>query len=118
MPLRLALRPLFWLMARRYRPSVYPGFRGIVVYELTTERFGSAVFTIDIFDSRARASAGPPGAVGSPAATLRAPLRDFLEVGLGRIDPAEPLLNGRATGSGDLSLMSMLPEMFGARPPR
>ena len=112
--MRLLLRPLFWLVARRYRPDVLPGFQGTIVYELSAGR-RSAAFAVDVSGSRAVAFACPPGASWPPAATLRLPLSDFLRVGLGRLDPAEPLLSGRASATGDLALLSMLPEMFGAR---
>lgn len=116
---RLPRRLVFWLMARRYDPSVVPGFRGTVVYELVSSG-GSSCWTIDVFDSRALASPGAPAACGPPAATLavRMTPQDFALVGAGLIDPAEPLLAGRASFTGDLGLAARLPEMFRAPQPR
>jgi hypothetical protein len=39
---------------------------------------------------------------------------DFTRVATSAIDPAEPLLKGRAHGEGDLTVLARLPEMFRA----
>ena len=121
-------RLVFAWMARRYDPSVLPGFDGTVVYELVSDS-GSSFWTIDVFGSRAVASPGSPAALSSPAATgvgvgppvaatVRIGVEDFARVGVGLIDPAEPLLAGRASFTGDLGLAARLPEMFRAPQPR
>jgi putative sterol carrier protein len=42
---------------------------------------------------------------------------DFIRVATGAIDPAEPVLKGRAFVEGDLGVAARLPEMFKAARP-
>ena len=115
----LVERLSFTAMARSYDRQVAPEFTGAIVYELTRPATGAAAscWTIVVSDGRAAARAGEPDD-GVAAVSVRLPVADFLRIAAGRIDPAEPLLSGRAQISGDLALASRLPEMFGARRPR
>jgi putative sterol carrier protein len=49
--------------------------------------------------------------------TLKLRVSDFARVAAGELDPAEPLLQGRADARGDLAVATRLPEMFGAPSP-
>jgi hypothetical protein len=111
---------LFRLMARSFSVTAAEGFSGTVVYELTSPVSGapSRWWALDVYGSVAVASAGVPADLASVAAVLHLPVSDFVRAGAGLIDPAEPLLQGRARFEGDLGLGVRLPEMFGAPTPR
>jgi putative sterol carrier protein len=55
-----------------------------------------------------------PGGSPEPALTVRFNLADFVRIAAGLLDPAAPLLAGRASLQGDFALAARLPEMFGA----
>ena len=57
------------------------------------------------------------GADNGAKLNIRFTLADFVRIAAGTIDPAEPLLAGRAWFEGDFALAARLPEMFGAPPP-
>jgi hypothetical protein len=115
----LMQRAIFAAMTRGYDPAAAQGFRGTIAFELTrpVTGGGSAAWIIEVLDGHAVARPGAPAADGV-ALTLRMPMADFLRVAGGVIDPAEPLLSGRATLVGDLGLAARLAEMFGAPRPR
>jgi hypothetical protein len=112
----LIQRLLFAAMARGYRPDVVPGFGGTVAYTLTRPVSGGedCRWTIDIAGERAVAAVGTPGPDSPVAVRVRLTLADFVRIATGKIDPAEPLLSGRATFTGEIGLAARLPEMFGA----
>ncbi|HEV3130070.1 MAG TPA: SCP2 sterol-binding domain-containing protein, partial [Solirubrobacteraceae bacterium] len=58
-----------------------------------------------------------PGGTSDPKLKLRLQLADFVRVAAGLVDPAVPLLEGRASFEGDFALVAKLPEMFGAPSP-
>jgi hypothetical protein len=109
-------RGMFAGMARSFDPSVAAGFEGRIVYELTRPASGREPrsWTIEVWDGRARARRG-----ASPDAklTVRLQLADFMRVAAGALDPAVPLLQGRASLSGDFGLATRLAQMFGAGRP-
>jgi putative sterol carrier protein len=88
-----------------------------VSYELRRPATGASPlrWTIEISGRRARAR---PGAGDESAVKLRLSLADFIRIGAGTLDPAIPVLQGRASFRGDFGLAVRLPEMFGATPPR
>ncbi len=110
-------RALFGALARRFDPRAADGFEGRIVYEL--ERPVSAGptsrHTIEIAGGRAQARRG---ATENPAVRLRMPVADFLRAAVGATDPAESVLQNRATVSGELAVAVRLPEMFRAPRPR
>jgi hypothetical protein len=110
---RWLLALAFHAVAWRYRPSVRPGFSGTIVFEVTRPQAGDFAFayTLDVHGSRAVSSAG---AAREPDVRVVVPVADLVRIAGGRLDPAEPMLQGRATFTGDLELASLLPEMFGA----
>ncbi|HUO72834.1 MAG TPA: LLM class flavin-dependent oxidoreductase [Solirubrobacteraceae bacterium] len=112
----LAQRAIFGGMARAFDAEAAHGFQGRLVYELVRAATGAqpARWTIEVLDGSASAR---PGAAADPALTLRFPLADFVRVAAGLIDPAGPLLAGRASVEGDFALAARLPEMFGAPSP-
>jgi len=71
---------------------------------------------MEIQESVARATATAGGA-DDPALTVRFRLADFVRVAAGKLDPAAPLLEDRASFEGDFALAARLPEMFGAPSP-
>jgi hypothetical protein len=110
------LRAIVEAMARGYRPEVTPGFRGAVVYSLTRSSGEAVTLTLEVGEAGCVASLRE-SADANPAGTrihVRMPLADFLRIAAGQIDPAEPLLQGRATFTGELGLAARLAEMFGA----
>jgi hypothetical protein len=111
-----AQRVLFTGMAQMYAPEALPGFEGDVVYELTRPLTdgGTSSWTIEVRSARASVRGGGSG---EAKVTLRLPVADFVRIGAAELDPAMPLLNGRATLKGDLMLAARLPEMFGAPTP-
>jgi hypothetical protein len=102
-------------MARGYRPDVMPQFRGTIVYTLTrpNENGEPLGFALTVDGSGAR-PVDPRAVEGVAAAEVSLPMADFVRIAAGAVDPAEPLLAGRASIAGDLGLASRLPEMFGA----
>jgi len=48
---------------------------------------------------------------------VRFRLADFVRIAAGKMDPAAPLLENRASFEGDFALAARLPEMFGAPSP-
>jgi hypothetical protein len=114
---RLAQRVMFGAMAARFNPDAAGGFQGKVSYELKRPATGapSLLWTIEVSDRRAHARRG----VSDDAAVkLRVTLADFVRIGAGLVDPALPVLQGRASFQGDFGLAVRLPEMFGASPTR
>lgn len=112
----LALRALFTGMARSYVPDAVPEFEGRLVYELARPATGqpTARWTVHVHNGRASAH---QGADNSAKLKVRFTLADFVRIAAGAIDPAEPLLAGRASFDGDFALAAKLPEMFGAPTP-
>jgi alkanesulfonate monooxygenase SsuD/methylene tetrahydromethanopterin reductase-like flavin-dependent oxidoreductase (luciferase family) len=109
-------RGLFGGMARAFQPEAAGGFQGELVYELSRPATGQGTvrWTLAISDGHATAR---PGGAPDPKLTLRFQLADFVRVAAGLVDPAVPLLEGRATFQGDFALIAKLPEMFGAPSP-
>lgn len=113
---RLMQRVMFSVMAVRFNPKAADGFEGQIAYELGRPATDSAPvrWTVHVSGHRARAR---PGASDDAAVKLRVPLADFVRIGAGTIDPATPVLQGRASFQGDFGLVVRLPEMFRASPP-
>jgi alkanesulfonate monooxygenase SsuD/methylene tetrahydromethanopterin reductase-like flavin-dependent oxidoreductase (luciferase family) len=112
----LAQRAMFSGMARAFEPDAAAGFQGRLVYELARPATGAPPtrWTIEVSDGRATATAG---GADDPALTVRFRLADFVRVAAGKLDPAAPLLEDRASFEGDFALAARLPEMFGAPSP-
>ncbi len=113
---RLAQRAIFSAMARSFEPDAAAGFQGRLVYSLSRPATGAppAVWTIEVVDGHATAR---PGAAADAALTVSFQLADFVRIAAGTIDPAAPMLEGRAALHGDFALAARLPEMFGAPSP-
>jgi putative sterol carrier protein len=114
---RLAQRVMFTAMVTRFNPDAAGDFQGQVGYELGRPATGAPPirWTIEVSGRRAHASRGSSD---DAAVKLRVTLADFVRIGAGTIDPATPVLQGRASFQGDFGLAVRLPEMFGASPPR
>jgi hypothetical protein len=114
---RLAQRVMFSAMAARFDPGAAGGFQGEISYELQRPATEAPPlpWTIEVSGRRARARRG---ASDDAAVRLRVSLADFVRIGAGTIDPATPVLQGRASFQGDFGLAVRLPEMFGATPSR
>jgi len=114
---RLMQRVIFSAMAVRFNPDAAGGFEGRIVYELGRQATGAPPlqWTVDISGRRAHARRGDSE---DAAVKLRVTLADFVRIGAGTIDPATPVLQGRASFQGDFGLVVRLPEMFRASPPR
>jgi alkanesulfonate monooxygenase SsuD/methylene tetrahydromethanopterin reductase-like flavin-dependent oxidoreductase (luciferase family) len=112
----IAQRALFSAMAAAFEPKAAGDFHGRISYELARPATGSppARWTLEIADGHARAR---PGVAEDAALKLRFTLSDFIRIAAGRIDPAVPLLQDRASFEGDFALAARLPEMFGAPSP-
>jgi hypothetical protein len=113
----LVQRVMFTAMAVRFNPDAAGGFSGLIVYELGRPATGRRPlrWTIAVSGRRARARRG---ATDGAAVKLRVTLADFVRIGAGTIDPATPVLQGRASFQGDFGLVVRLPEMFRASRPR
>ena len=114
--LPLVERGMFTALASRFDASAADGFEGRVTYELERPATGgpSSRWTVQIIGGRALLRAHD---TAESAVRLRMSVGDFLRVATGAIDPAEPLLKGRAAVTGDLEVAAKLPEMFrSARP--
>jgi alkanesulfonate monooxygenase SsuD/methylene tetrahydromethanopterin reductase-like flavin-dependent oxidoreductase (luciferase family) len=113
----LAQRAMFTGMARSFEPDAAAGFQGRLVYELARPATGAPLtrWTIEVSDGRAAVVSGDD--VADPALTVRFQLADFVRVAAGKLDPAAPLLENRASFEGDFALAARLPEMFGAPSP-
>jgi alkanesulfonate monooxygenase SsuD/methylene tetrahydromethanopterin reductase-like flavin-dependent oxidoreductase (luciferase family) len=111
-----AQRAIFTGMARSFEPDAAAGFQGHLVYELARPATGAPPtrWTIEVSDGHASAV---PGGRDDPALTIRFQLADFVRVAAGKLDPAAPLLEDRASFEGDFALAARLPEMFGAPSP-
>ena len=111
--LPLAERALFAALASRFDASAADGFEGRVTYELERPATGgpSSRWTVQIIGGRAVLRAQD---TAECAVRLRISVGDFVRVATGAIDPAEPLLKGRAQAEGDLGVLARLPEMFGS----
>jgi alkanesulfonate monooxygenase SsuD/methylene tetrahydromethanopterin reductase-like flavin-dependent oxidoreductase (luciferase family) len=111
-----AQRAMFAGMARSFEPDAASGFQGRLVYELSRPATGAPPrrWTIEVSDGHASACAG---ALDGPALTVRFQLADFVRMAAGKLDPAAPLLENRASFEGDFALAARLPEMFGAPSP-
>ena len=112
----LAQRAMFSAMVARFNPDAAGGFEGELSYELRRPATGapSLQWTVEVVARRARARRGGSD---DAAVKLRVSLADFVRIGVGTLDPALPVLQGRASFRGDFGLVVRLPEMFGARPP-
>ena len=110
---RLAQRVMFAGMAWRFDPSSAAGFEGKISYELQRPATGGPPlrWTVEVANGRARARRG--GAEDA-VLKLRLTLADFVRIGAGTVDPALPVLQGRASFQGDFGLAVRLPEMFRA----
>jgi alkanesulfonate monooxygenase SsuD/methylene tetrahydromethanopterin reductase-like flavin-dependent oxidoreductase (luciferase family)/putative sterol carrier protein len=111
-----AQRAIFTTMTKAFRPDAAAEFQGAIVYELAREATGAdpAVWTVEIVEGQANAR---PDRAPDAALTVRFQLSDFMRIAAGTLDPAQPLLQGRASFEGDFSLAVKLPEMFGAPSP-
>jgi len=109
-------RAMFTAMARSFEPDAAGGFHGRLVYELSRPATGSppTSWTIAVSDGHAAASAG---GTDDAALIVRFRLADFVRIAAGKMDPAAPLLENRASFEGDFALAARLPEMFGAPSP-
>jgi SCP-2 sterol transfer family len=114
---RVAQGAMFKVMAARFNPDAAGDFQGRVSYELRRPATGAPPihWTVEVAGRRARARRGPSE---DAAVKLRVMLADFVRIGAGTIDPATPVLQGRASFQGDFGLVVRLPEMFRASPPR
>lgn len=114
---RLAQWVIFKAMAQRFNPDAGAGFQGEISYELRRPATGGPPigWTIAVSGRRAHARRGQSD---DAAVRLRVGLADFIRIGAGTIDPATPVLQGRASFQGDFGLAVRLPEMFRATPPR
>jgi alkanesulfonate monooxygenase SsuD/methylene tetrahydromethanopterin reductase-like flavin-dependent oxidoreductase (luciferase family) len=112
----LVQRAMFTGMARSFEPEAAAGFQGALVYELARPATAEPAmrWTIEVLDGHATAR---PGGAPDPALTVRFNLADFIRIAAGKVDPATPLLEGRASFEGSFALASRLPEMFGAPSP-
>jgi alkanesulfonate monooxygenase SsuD/methylene tetrahydromethanopterin reductase-like flavin-dependent oxidoreductase (luciferase family) len=112
----LIQRAMFTGMAQSFEPDAAGGFQGCLVYELARPAIGEKPtrWTIEVLDGHATARRG---AAEDAALTVRFNLADFVRIAAGRIDPAQPLLEDRASFEGDFALAVRLPEMFGATSP-
>ena len=92
----IAQRTMFAGMARAFEPEAAGGFQGRLVYELARPASGEEPtrWTIEVLDGHASAR---PGGSPEPALTVRFNLADFVRVAAGLLDPAAPLLAGRAS---------------------
>lgn len=108
---RIVQRAIFTAMARGLDPQAAGEFEGAIVYELRGAGAASS-WTIEVRDGRA---ATRRGGAGGASITIRMGVADFVRVAAGLLDPAVPLLQARASISGDLALAVRLPEMFGVR---
>jgi putative sterol carrier protein len=111
--LPLVERGLFTALASRFDAGAADGFEGRITYELERPATGapSSRWTVQIISGRAVLR---PDDTAESAVRLRMSVGDFIRVATGAIDPAEPLLKGRAQAEGDLGILARLPEMFGA----
>jgi hypothetical protein len=111
--LPLVERGLFTALASRFDPGAAEGFEGRVTYELERPATGAPAsrWTVQIISGRAVLRLDD---TAESAVRLRMSVADFIRVAAGALDPAEPLLKGRAHAEGDLGVLSRLPEMFGA----
>jgi putative sterol carrier protein len=108
---------IFKAMTSRFDADAARGFQGKISYELQRPATGGVPlrWTVEVGDGKARARRG--GAEDA-ALKLRLTLADFVRIGAGTVDPALPVLQGRASFQGDFGLAVRLPEMFGASSPR
>ena len=111
--LPLVERGLFTALASRFDASAAEGFEGRVTYELERPATGgpSSRWTVQIINGRAVLRLDD---TAESAVRLRMPVADFIRVAAGAVDPAEPILKGRAHAEGDLGVLAKLPEMFRA----
>jgi hypothetical protein len=111
--LPLVERGLFSALASRFDPTAAEGFEGRVTYELERPATGgpSSRWTIQIINGRVVLRLDD---TAESAVRLRMPVADFIRVAAGAVDPAEPILKGRAHAEGDLGVLARLPEMFRA----
>jgi alkanesulfonate monooxygenase SsuD/methylene tetrahydromethanopterin reductase-like flavin-dependent oxidoreductase (luciferase family) len=111
----IAQRIVFAGMASQFEPKFAGGFEGDIVYELTHDGAGRerSRWTVRVQDDSAVAL---PGVNGPPAILFRLSLPDFVRLAAEEMDPQELLFSGRFDVEGDLSLVTRVPEMFGAPP--
>ena len=111
-----AERAMFTGMVRAFEPGAAAGFQGEIVYELARPATGAKPtrWTIEVANGSASAR---PGAADAPALTIKFNLADFVRIAAGTLDPAQPLMEDRASFEGDFNLATRLPEMFGAPSP-
>ncbi len=112
----LIQRAMFTAMAQAFEPDAAAGFQGTLVYELARPSTNAhpTHWTIQVSNGSASAR---QGASQDPALTIRFNLADFVRIAAGTVDPAQPLLEDRASFEGDFALAVRLPEMFGAPSP-
>jgi alkanesulfonate monooxygenase SsuD/methylene tetrahydromethanopterin reductase-like flavin-dependent oxidoreductase (luciferase family) len=111
----IAQRVIFTGMARQFEPKFAFGFEGDIAYELSHHANGKppSRWTVRVRDGSAKAL---PGIEGSPAITFRLSVPDFARLVAEEVAPQELLFSGRFDVEGDLSLVTRVPEMFGAAP--
>lgn len=109
---RVAQRAMFGAMAASFHPGAAAGFEGSVrfVLERPATSRPTIAWTVVVSGRRARARRG---ADGDAAVTLKVRLADFVRIAAGTLDPALPVLQGRASFQGDFGLVVRLPEIFG-----
>ena len=100
-----------WRVA--FEPDAAAGFQGRIVVRARAAGDRRRTDAMDDRDRQRHATARP-GHGADAALTLHFRLADFVRIAAGKIDPAVPLLEGRASFEGDFALAARLPEMFGA----
>jgi alkanesulfonate monooxygenase SsuD/methylene tetrahydromethanopterin reductase-like flavin-dependent oxidoreductase (luciferase family) len=104
-----SLRPLFWAMARRFRPDRAAGFSGDVQYVLASNgRAFPWMVRIRGEHVTARPERSP-----DPAVTISMGVPTFARVAAGELLAPRALLDGRIDVEGDLGLAARLGPMFG-----
>ncbi|MGH2825168.1 MAG: SCP2 sterol-binding domain-containing protein, partial [Thermoleophilaceae bacterium] len=111
----LVQRAIFTGMARQFEPKFAFGFEGDIAYELSHHANGKppSRWTVQVKDDSATVSTG---VTGTPAITFRLSVPDFARLLAEEVDPQELLFAGRFDVEGDLTLVTRVPEMFGAPP--
>ncbi len=107
-------RGLFGAMAKAYDPRAGAGFSGDISYRLRLAGRTPQDWTIEVRDGSAHARAG---ASSCPEVRIELSAADFGRLALGAVNPLVLFGSGRASATGDLSLVARLADMFGGRSP-